>query len=76
MARMLLEMQHITKTFGSVKALGDVNLQVQEGEIHALVGENDLIANGLEALNNLFARYEETRRLRANLRCGHFFQIK
>lgn len=43
---------------------------------HALVGENDLIANGLEALNNLFARYEETRRLRANLRCGHFFKIK
>lgn len=40
MARMLLEMQHITKTFGSVRALGDVNLQVQEGEIHALVGEN------------------------------------
>ena len=40
MARMLLEMQHITKTFGSVKALGDVNLQVQEGEIYALVGEN------------------------------------
>lgn len=40
MARMLLEMQHITKTFGSVKALGDVNLQVQKGEIHALVGEN------------------------------------
>lgn len=40
MARMLLEMQNITKTFGSVRALGDVNLQVQEGEIHALVGEN------------------------------------
>lgn len=37
---MLLEMQHITKTFGSVKALSDVNLQVQDGEIHALVGEN------------------------------------
>ncbi|MBQ0002810.1 MAG: sugar ABC transporter ATP-binding protein [Treponema sp.] len=40
MARMLLEMKNITKTFGSVRALGDVNLQVQEGEIHALVGEN------------------------------------
>ncbi|MBQ0162005.1 MAG: sugar ABC transporter ATP-binding protein [Treponema sp.] len=40
MARMLLEMQNITKAFGSVKALSDVNLQVQEGEIHALVGEN------------------------------------
>ena len=33
-------MKHITKTFGTVKALDDVNLQVQEGEIHALVGEN------------------------------------
>ncbi|MBP5402168.1 MAG: sugar ABC transporter ATP-binding protein [Treponema sp.] len=40
MARMLLEMKNITKTFGSVKALSNVNLQVQEGEIHALVGEN------------------------------------
>ena len=40
MAQMLLEMKNITKTFGSVKALSDVNLQVQEGEIHALVGEN------------------------------------
>lgn len=37
---MLLEMKNITKTFGSVKALSNVNLQVQEGEIHALVGEN------------------------------------
>ena len=37
---MLLEMNHITKTFGSVTALSDVNLQVKEGEIHALVGEN------------------------------------
>ncbi|WP_318678793.1 multiple monosaccharide ABC transporter ATP-binding protein [Treponema sp.] len=33
-------MKNITKTFGSVKALSNVNLQVQEGEIHALVGEN------------------------------------
>lgn len=40
MAGMLLEMKNITKTFGSVRALGNVNLQVQEGEIHALVGEN------------------------------------
>lgn len=40
MAKMLLEMKNITKTFGPVKALTDVNLQVQDGEIHALVGEN------------------------------------
>ncbi len=37
---MLLEMKNITKTFGTVKALDNVNLQVKEGEIHALVGEN------------------------------------
>jgi putative multiple sugar transport system ATP-binding protein len=36
----ILEMRHITKTFPGVKALSDVNLTVQKGEIHALVGEN------------------------------------
>jgi putative multiple sugar transport system ATP-binding protein len=40
MAKMLLEMKHITKSFPGVKALDDVNLQVEEGEIHALCGEN------------------------------------
>ncbi len=40
MAKILLEMKSITKTFPGVKALDDVNLQVEEGEIHALVGEN------------------------------------
>ncbi len=36
----LLEMRSITKTFPGVKALDNVNLSVEEGEIHALVGEN------------------------------------
>jgi len=40
MAASLLEMRGITKTFPGVKALEDVNLQVKEGEIHALMGEN------------------------------------
>ena len=40
MANILLEMKNITKTFPGVKALDLVNLQVEEGEIHALVGEN------------------------------------
>ena len=40
MAKILLEMKNITKTFPGVKALDNVNLQVAEGEIHALVGEN------------------------------------
>ena len=40
MADILLEMKNITKTFPGVKALDNVNLQVERGEIHALVGEN------------------------------------
>ena len=40
MAKILLEMKNITKTFPGVKALDNVNFQVEEGEIHALVGEN------------------------------------
>jgi putative multiple sugar transport system ATP-binding protein len=33
-------MENITKTFPGVKALDNVNLKVEEGEIHTLVGEN------------------------------------
>ena len=33
-------MRDITKTFPGVKALSNVNLSVEEGEIHAVVGEN------------------------------------
>ncbi|PLP60375.1 ABC transporter ATP-binding protein [Mesorhizobium loti] len=40
MAKTILEMRGITKTFPGVKALQDVNLDVREGEIHAIVGEN------------------------------------
>ncbi len=40
MADYILEMKNITKLYPGVKALDDVNLQVQRGEIHALVGEN------------------------------------
>jgi putative multiple sugar transport system ATP-binding protein len=36
----ILEMKSITKEFPGVKALDNVNLQVKEGEIHALCGEN------------------------------------
>jgi len=35
-----VEMQHITKHFGHTLANHDVHLRVQQGEIHALVGEN------------------------------------
>ena len=36
----ILEMRGITKTFPGVNALENVNLRVESGEIHALVGEN------------------------------------
>ncbi|MCO7219158.1 multiple monosaccharide ABC transporter ATP-binding protein [Klenkia sp. PcliD-1-E] len=36
----ILEMRSITKTFPGVKALQDVTLSVQRGEVHAICGEN------------------------------------
>jgi putative multiple sugar transport system ATP-binding protein len=36
----ILEMRSITKTFPGVKALQDVTLEVERGEIHAICGEN------------------------------------
>lgn len=39
-AEFQLEMHRIKKSFGSVKVLEDVTLQVRPGEIHALLGEN------------------------------------
>ncbi|PDQ18178.1 D-xylose ABC transporter ATP-binding protein [Mesorhizobium sanjuanii] len=36
----VLEMRHISKTFGAIRALQDVSLTVHAGELHALMGEN------------------------------------
>ncbi len=40
MAETILEMRNITKRFPGVTALDEVNIRVESGEIHALVGEN------------------------------------
>ncbi|MVB12573.1 Xylose import ATP-binding protein XylG [Caprobacter fermentans] len=40
MSDIILEMKNITKEFSGVKALDDVNLSVERGEVHALCGEN------------------------------------
>ena len=40
MADPILEMRGMKKSFHGVKALSDVNLTVQAGQIHAIVGEN------------------------------------
>ncbi len=36
----ILEMKRISKSFGGTRVLSDVNFSVEEGEIHALLGEN------------------------------------
>ncbi len=40
MAPSLLEMKSITKSFPGVRALDGVTVDLNQGEIHALVGEN------------------------------------
>lgn len=35
-----VEMRHISKSFGGIKALNDVNFSARSGEVHALMGEN------------------------------------
>jgi ribose transport system ATP-binding protein len=38
--RCILSMRNISKSYPGIQALKDINLNIQEGEIHALVGEN------------------------------------
>lgn len=37
---MILKLEHINKQFPGVKALSDMNFDLNEGEVHALLGEN------------------------------------
>ena len=36
----LLELKHISKSFGQNQVLRDVNFELRAGEVHALLGEN------------------------------------
>lgn len=53
---LLLEMKQITKAFSGVYANEDVNLSVEKGEIHALLGENG--AGKTTLMNILFGIYQ------------------
>lgn len=55
----LLEMKQITKAFSGVLANEDVNLSVEQGEIHALLGENG--AGKTTLMNILFGIYQADR---------------
>lgn len=51
----LLEMKHISKAFNGVYANEDISLSVDQGEIHALLGENG--AGKTTLMNILFGLY-------------------
>lgn len=36
----VLRAEHISKTFGSIEVLSDISLDLQPGEVHAVIGEN------------------------------------
>jgi len=54
----LLKMEHITKRFGEVYANRNINLSVQEGEVHTLLGENGARKSTL--MNILIGLYQPT----------------
>ena len=40
MSNKFLETKNVSKTFGKIKALDDVNFNLYKGKIHGLLGEN------------------------------------
>jgi ribose transport system ATP-binding protein len=53
-ARPVLELEHISKSFGGTRALENIQLSIQAGEIHGLLGEN---GSGKSTLIKILAGY-------------------
>lgn len=54
-----MKMEHMTKKFGEVYANQDINLSIQEGEVHTLLGENG--AGKSTLMNILIGLYQPTK---------------
>ena len=57
MSKNVIEMDNITKRFGSFTAVDDVTFHLRKGEIHALLGENG--AGKTTLVNVLFGLYAQ-----------------
>lgn len=53
----ILEMKNISKNFGSVIALKNVNLEVYPGEIRGLIGEN---GSGKSTISSIAAGMQQS----------------
>ena len=73
----ILEMKNITKEFPGVKALDDVNLVVERGTIHALVGENGAGKSTLmKVLSGIYPHGSYSGDIIYNGEVCHFSKIK
>jgi putative multiple sugar transport system ATP-binding protein len=72
----LLEMKEITKTFPGVKALSNVSFQVEEKQIHCLVGENGAGKSTLmKVLSGVYGHGTYTGEILFNGKVQHFRHI-